>query len=353
MAEVAGNGGRLIYFERWAHPSALDLLADRPQIDVTRLAFDDDEEHVSGRLAEAHVYQIWSTRDELPLPYHCTPAFLDRCPDLLAVSAWGAGYDTVDVDACTERGVIVVNQSGGNKEAVAEHALAMMVSLFKHIEEASRNLRAGWTGPRETYMGRDLFEKTLGIVGLGNIGTRMAEIARVAFHMRVLAYDPYVDADTCAARGTEKVDLQTLLSESDVVTVHCPLTADSRDMINAAAYQTMKPGALFINTARGGIHDEAALYDALASGHLAGAGLDVWSVEPPPADHPLLSLDNVIASPHTAGVTDDARRRVVAISIDQIVDILEGRRPPRLINPDAWSSYSQRFETIFGKSLVD
>jgi len=171
--------------------------------------------------------------------------------------------------------------------------------------------------------------------------------------MRVLAYDPYVDADTCAARGTEKVDLRTLLSESDVVTVHCPLTADSRDMIDAAAYQTMKPGALFINTARGGIHDEAALYDALASGHLAGAGLDVWSVEPPPSDHPLLSLDNVIASPHTAGVTDDARRRVVAISIDQIVDILEGRRPPRLINPGAWPSYSQRFETIFGKSLVD
>lgn len=348
MADGQENGGRLVYFERWGHPVADELLAARPHIDVTRLAFDDAEDLIWDRLGSAHFYQIMSARDELPKPYHCTPALLDRCPDLLVVSAWGAGYDTIDVAACTERGVIAVNQSGGNKEAVAEHALAMMVTLIKRIDESGRHLRRGQVAVREDFMGRDLLDKTLGIIGLGNVGTRMAEIAGVAFRMRVLAYDPYVDADACTARGAEKADLATVLAESDIVTLHCPLNDETRHMVNAAAYGAMKPGALFVSTARGGIHDEEALYDALISGHLGGAGLDVWSVEPPPADHPLLGLDNVVASPHTAGVTDDARRRLTEITIEQLADILAGRKPPRLINAEAWPAYCQRFEAAFG-----
>ena len=350
MPDIQENDGRLVYFERWGHPIADELLAAKPQICVTRLAFDDAEDHIWERLGAAHIYQIMSARDELPAPYHCTPAFLDRCPELLVISAWGAGYDTVDVAACSERGVIVVNQSGGNKEAVAEHALAMMVTLLKRIDESGRSLRRGRATVREDFMGRDLLDKTLGIVGLGNIGARMAEIAGVAFRMRVLAYDPYVDADTCKARGAEKTDLATLLAESDIVTLHCPLTDETRHMLDAAAYAAMKAGALFVNTARGGIHDEEALYDALVSGHLGGAGLDVWSVEPPPADHPLLGLDNVVASPHTAGITDDSRRRLTEIAIEQLADILAGRKPPRLINAEAWPAYRRRFETAFGWS---
>jgi D-3-phosphoglycerate dehydrogenase len=166
--------------------------------------------------------------------------------------------------------------------------------------------------------------------------------------MRVIAYDPYLSDADFAARGAEPVPFAELLRESDIVSVHCPRTAETVDLFDTDAYRRMKPGALFVNTARGGIHNEDALYDALKSGHLSGAGCDVWFKEPPDPSHPLLSLDNVLASPHTAGVSHESRRQVAVYAAEQLIDIFAGRRPPRLVNPEAWGPFQERFKATFG-----
>ena len=200
----------------------------------------------------------------------------------------------------------MLNQAGGNKEAVAEHALAMMLSLTKRIVEADRAIRREILD-RNIFTGHDLLGQTVGIIGLGNVGKRLAQLCNGLFQMRVLAYDPYVNADVMKQNNVEKVDLDTLMRESDFVSVNCPLTDESRGLIGEKQYALMKPNAYFVTTARGNIHDEKALEEALRAKKIAGAGLDVWEKEPPPLDHPLLKFDNVMVSPHTAGVTHEAR----------------------------------------------
>ncbi len=264
------------------------------------------------------------------------------------MSAYGAGFDTVDVQACTRAGVAVVNQSGSNSGAVAEHTLGLMLGLCKRIAESDRRLRRGEHFTRADMMGFDLMGRTLGVVGIGHAGGRVAQLAK-AFGMTVLATDPFVAPAEIVRRGAEPVALPELLRRSDVVSLHCPLDASTRGMLGAAQFASMPRGALFITTARGGIHDEAALERALRSGHLAGAGLDVWSVEPPPAQHPLLALDNVLATHHSAGVTVDSRRQMATMGATQILDIAHGARPPRLVNPEVWPAYAARFERILGR----
>jgi D-3-phosphoglycerate dehydrogenase len=281
-------------------------------------------------------------RDDLPPHYAVTSDFLARAPELFVVSTHGAGYDTVDVAACTAAGVLVVNQSGGNAEGVAEHAVAMMLAVLKRIPDGDAWTRRGAVRRRADLMGRDLLGRSVGIIGLGNIGRRVAEILRLAFNCRVLAYDPYLDEAECARRGAEKAGLDALLAACDVVSVHCPYNAETVGMLGAREFALMRPRAVLVNTARFGIHDEAALHAAIASGRLAGAGLDVWETEPPPTDHPLLRLDTVIATPHTAGITEDSRARVARFAAEQLFDIFEGRDPPRPINPEVMPRLSQR-----------
>jgi D-3-phosphoglycerate dehydrogenase / 2-oxoglutarate reductase len=242
----------------------------------------------------------------------------------------------------------VVNQSGGNKEAVAEHALAMMLTLSKRIVEADRQARTGQTIDRGTYIGRELNGRTVGVLGIGNVGGRLTAMCRAAFNMRVLAYDPLLTAEQVKARGAEKVELVELLAQSDFVSVHCPLTKQNRKMMGAAQFARMKPEAYFITTARGFIHDEEALAEALRSKQIAGAGLDVWEDEPPPHDHPLMAFDNVMVSPHIAGSTIEARENMGRIAAEQVLQILDGKKPPRLINPEVWPAYRERFERIMG-----
>lgn len=301
-------------------------------------------------LSSAHVYHISSARDDLPAPWCASASLLARCPDLLAVSTYGAGYDTVDVPACTRAGVAVMNQAGSNAGAVAEHALGMMLALCKRISESDRRLRRGERFRRADAMGFDLAGRTLGVVGIGHAGRRVAELAR-AFGMTVVATDPYVEPAEIARRGARPATLPELLAAADIVSLHCPLDATTRGMFGSREFAAMKRGALFITTARGTIHDEDALAQALASGHLAGAGLDVWSVEPPPADHPLLALDNVLASHHTAGVTVDSRRQMATMAANQIIDVAHGARPQRLVNPEVWPAYVARFERILGARI--
>ncbi len=297
--------------------------------------------------AEAHVYLISSAKDELPRQWFANDELLARCPKLVCVSTSGAGYDTVDVDACSKAGIIVVNQAGMNAGAVAEHTLGMMLSLSKRIAECDHRLRRERGFSREELMGHDISGKVLGIVGIGHIGTRVARLAS-AFGMTVLAYDPYVAAEEIVRRGARPATLDELLTQSDVVSIHCPRTTETLGMIDTRALGRMKNGAIFVTTARGGIVDEAALYAALKSGQLSGAGVDVWDREPPPLEHPLLTLENVIATYHTAGVTVEARRNMAAQAAEQIIGLLKGARPPRLVNPQAWAAYRARFEAIVG-----
>jgi D-3-phosphoglycerate dehydrogenase len=266
----------------------------------------------------------------------------------LIVSSNGAGFDPVDVDACTAAGVVVVNQSGGNANSVAEHALGMLLTLSKRILEADRVLRRERDVNRNALIGNEAKGKTIGIVGLGNVGRRIAELCNGLLHMEVIAYDPYLSAEEMAARGGEKVELDDLLRRSDFVSISCPLTRESRGMIGTREFALMQPHAFFITTARGFIHEEAALFDALRDKRIAGAGLDVWAKEPPPPDHPLLQFDNVLASPHTAGVTREARMNMGRIAAEQLLDALDGKRPPRIVNPEVWPAYVRRFERTFG-----
>lgn len=342
------NSKRAFYVEYLAHPSFADVLTERPDVQLDRIANDAAEAEAAPILAAAHAYQIISARDELAPSFFADAALLGRAPNLLVVSTHGAGFDTVSLDACTASGVLVVNQAGGNAEAVAEHALGLLLCLTKRIVESDRRLRRASGIDRNAYIGRDTRGKTIGVVGLGHVGTRLAELCRSLFRMRVLACDPYLSAEEIAARGAEKTTLDALLRRADYISINCPLTAETRGMIGAREYALMQPHVYFITTARGQIHDEVALEAALREGRIAGAGLDVWAKEPPPPDHPLLQLDNVIASPHTAGVTQEARANIGRIAAEQLLDVLDGRRPPRLLNPEAWPAYARRFERIFG-----
>jgi D-3-phosphoglycerate dehydrogenase len=331
----------------WTNPIFDELLGQEPNTDLSVFSIAGPEKDSWAVLEQAHVYHLMAARDELPRVWHVTDELLQRCPSLLCVSSSGAGYDTIDVDACTRAGVAVVNQAGGNATSVAEQTLGLMLAVSRRIGEQDRRLRRERGFPREDVMGHEISGKVLGLVGIGHIGTRVTAFAR-AFGMTVLATDPYVSNDEIIRRGALPVAFDDLLERSDILSLHCPRTRETAGLIDARAINRMKRGALFVTTARGGIHDEVALFEALKSGHIGGAGLDVWEVEPPPLDHPLLSLDNVVATFHTAGVSHEGRRNIARIAAEQIKEVLEARRPPRLVNPEVWPVYARRFEALLG-----
>jgi D-3-phosphoglycerate dehydrogenase len=344
---MADGTKRVFFINGPAHGIFTEILQKRSDIRLDKLKNDSADDDATPILAGAHAYQIGSARDELAKKYHAGPDLLRRTQSLLIVSTNGAGYDTVNLKACTDAGVLALNQAGGNKEAVAEHALAMMLSLSKRIVEADRTIRREIVD-RNIFMGHDMFGKTIGIIGLGNVGKRIAELCRGLFRMRVLAYDPYVSAEAMKQHGVEKVSLDEVMSQGDFVSINCPLTDESRGMVGARQYALMKPSAYFITTARGNIHDEKALEDALRARKLAGAGLDVWEKEPPPLDHPLLKFDNVMVSPHTAGVTYEARENMGRIAAEQMLAALDGKPVARVLNPEVWPRYAARYKEMFG-----
>jgi D-3-phosphoglycerate dehydrogenase / 2-oxoglutarate reductase len=346
-ASAVANIKRLAYFEKFFDPIAERTLAARPDIELMCLRYDRPESDTWPEISRAHGYQI-QPRGELRDPWFGDAALLGRSPSLLAISSSGAGYDMVDVDACTAAGVIVCNQSGFNKEAVAEHALGFILALSKKIGLADKVMRREGVSDRFLYMGNDIRGKTVGIVGIGQIGTRTAELCRVLFDMPILAYDPYLTADEIAARGATKVELDELLRRSDFVSLHCPRNAETMGMIGSRQFALMKPTAFFISTARGGVHKEDDLAAALRVGQIAGAGLDVFMQEPPQPNHPLLAFDTVIATPHTAGMTEESLRDMAVATAEQWIAIFAGAVPPRLVNPDAWPRYARRFERILG-----
>jgi len=341
---------RVARTDLWLHSIFEERLAAEPDIELTICPIAAPAAASLAVLEQTHVFHVSPAKDELPKHMFVNAEFLRRCPQLLMVSSAGAGYDTIDAAACTAAGVALVNQAGGNAVSVAELTIGLMLDVSRRISESDRRLRHERGFTRESVMGFEVAGKTIGLIGMGHIGTRVAALAK-AFGMTVLAHDPLLGDDEIARRGAQAVSRDQLLAAADVVSVHCPRDNDTLGMLGEAAFARMKRGAIFISTARGGIHDEAALADALRSRHLGGAGLDVWEPEPPPLDHPLLQMPNVVATYHTAGVTHEARRNVAAIAALQIVGMLRGERPLRLVNPAVWPAYAKRFERILGKSV--
>jgi len=339
----AGSLFQVVRFNYWLDPAFDRIVGEAPDVLLQTCAMEGADDAAWSALAHAQVLQITAAKDELPRRWFVTAELLARCPQLLAVSSSGSGCDTIDIDACTRAGVAVMNQAGGNADSVAEMALGLMLAVLRRIPESNALLRGQARGfSREDLMGHELRGRTLGLVGVGEAGRRAAALGR-AFGMQVLGVDPALDAAQMAARGAEAVSLDELLRRADIVSLHCPRDAGTLGLMNAAAFAAMKPGSIFVSTARGGIHDEAALHAALASGHLGGAGLDVWDQEPPPADHPLLQLPNVVATFHTAGVTHEARRNNATLAATQIVKLLaDGQRPERLVNAAVWPRASER-----------
>jgi D-3-phosphoglycerate dehydrogenase len=345
------NAKRVFWFDDNKTPTVADVLDEAPEIAMHRLQFDGPEDENWAVIEASHAYCITSARDEVPDHFKARAELLARCPKLLVVSTSGAGYDPVDVDACTAAGVLVVNQAGANAEAVAEHAVGMMLALTKNMMQSDRSLRTERGVNRETFKGWNAQGRTVGVIGLGHTGSRVARICGKGLDMRVLATDPYIEAADFEERGGIATGLDELLAESDYVSVHCPYNAETKDMIGARELGLMKPGAFLVNCARGGIINEEALAVALEKKQIAGAGLDVWVTEPPAMDHPLFEFDNLIGTYHIAGVTFDSRRNMADWNAEQIVSTLRGQYPPRLINPEAWDKFAARYEEIFGTSV--
>ncbi len=348
QAQMTAKPKNLVYFDKWMDPVAEGILEAEQGIDLKRLNFDDEPDANWAALEKAHGYQLLASNEIQP-PFLPGRPLIERCPNLLAVSVTGAGYDMIDLEACNEAGILVVNQAGTNSESVTQHVLGMMLALTKQIIQSDRRMRRdkeGWT--RMDYKGRELTGRTLGIIGLGNIGRRVSALAGQMFGMRVIAHDPYIPAEDFEKRGAVSVGFDDVFSDADFVSVNCPLTDETRGFIGAREYGLMKPTAYFITTARGGIHDETALAAVIADGRIAGAGLDVFAEEPPAWDHPLLGFDNVIVSPHIAGITEDCMYNMAEAAARQWLTIFEGRKPPRLVNPDVWPCYAERFERVIG-----
>jgi D-3-phosphoglycerate dehydrogenase len=344
----------VFYFDFLTNPRAFkDTLTAGGEIELTRLEQTMPDAKIEAVLRRATGYQIRGNWRDVLDQYRGHTALIERCPNLLAMSTGGAGYDTIHIDDCTKAGVLAVNQAGMNAEAVSEHAVGMMLSLTKKIAQVNQALRRDRDWVRRDFMNNDIFGKTLGIVGLGQIGARVSEICRLAFGMKVLAVHPRLTAEQATERGAELVVFDDLLERSDFVLVACGLNDETRGMFGADAFAKMKETAYFITIGRGGIHDEAALATALSKGQLAGAGLDVWMEEPPPLDHPLLKFDNVFASPHIAAITPESALKGMTAAAEQWRTILSGRRPPRLANPQVWPAYQERFERIMGRPVTD
>lgn len=253
-----------------------------------------------------------------------TEKLIRSSEDLEVVARAGAGLDNVDVAAASDAGVVVCYAPDQNALSVAELAMAMLLALARRLVSADRDTRAGgWA--RQAFTGLELHGKTLGVIGFGRIGFLLAMRAR-AFGMRVLAHDPFVSADavTVIESGAELMDLDEVLARADAVSCHLPSTAATRSFFNAGRFGTMKPTAFFLNLARGEVVDESALVEALQTGRLAGAGLDVRAIEPPSAS-PLNGMDNVILTPHIAAFTDEAQARVVAAVCRDVAAVLDGR----------------------------
>lgn len=264
-------------------------------------------------------------------------ALLAQAPRLRVIARTGIGVDNVAVAEATARGIAVCNAPDAPTLATAEHTIGLIFAVAKQLKWCDQALRAGHrTDFFNRYQGFELYQAVLGLVGLGRIGGRVAELAQ-GLGMRVIGYDPFAPPERAKQVGVTLLPtLEALLAQADVVSLHLPLTAETAGLLDATRLAQMKPGAILINAARGGLVDETALLAALETGHLLGAGLDVFTTEPPPADHPLLNRPEVVATPHIASATGAGKRRLWKSALAQALQALRGERPAHLVNPAVW-----------------
>ncbi|WP_319533598.1 hydroxyacid dehydrogenase [uncultured Cohaesibacter sp.] len=261
---------------------------------------------------------------------------IEACPNLKVIARPGVGVDSVDIDAATENGIPVVVAPRANSRSVAEHALALMLSISKNLLESDTETRKGNFSIREKYATTELAGLTVGVVGFGNIAQFFAGYC-AALGMQVLVFDPYVSEEVISGAGYRNAaDLEELFQNSDVISLHVPSTPTTKNMINAVSLGMMKPNALLVNTARGDLIDEAALYDALSTNRIKAAGLDVLHAEPMPSGHPLFSLPNLLVSPHLAAQTPQATAKAVVMAAEGTLAILRGERWKNVFNPSVY-----------------
>jgi len=304
------------------HPAGIEILEAQARVVVA-------EESFEGVIQYADEVEAILTRSRPALDEELMAA----CPRLRCVARHGVGVDNVDLAAATRLRLPVLYTPGQNSDSVAEHTLMLMLTVAKGLRSLDARVRRGdWSALRGMGI-LELRGMVLGIVGVGNIGRRVARFAAI-FGMDVLGYDPYLSGEEMERRGAKKVDLPILLREADVVTLHCPLTPETRGMINKKSLAQMKTGAILINTSRGPVVDPEPLRDALISGKLLGAGLDVFDTEPPGKDHPLYGLDQVVLTPHVAGLSERANRAIGTFVCTEIVKVLRGEPPSAVANPE-------------------
>lgn len=261
-------------------------------------------------------------------------AVMDVCPNLKIISIYGVGIDRVDVEEATRRGILVTNGRGSNSSAVAELTVGLMIMVLRNLYQLVDKMReSGWEEANKYSIGYEVCGKTVGLIGVGNIGSRVVRILK-AMEAKVIAYDPYIAPESVKNLGVELVDLDTLVRESDIISIHAMLTKESYHLINEEKLGKMKKNAVIINTARGGIIDTEALVKALKEGWIAGAALDVTDPEPLPQDHPLLKLPNVIVTPHVGGGTVESSERMSFMAVEEIIRAYKGLPPMNPVNPE-------------------
>jgi D-3-phosphoglycerate dehydrogenase / 2-oxoglutarate reductase len=315
-------------------PKGIALFQQRPEFEVTVL---------KQRLPEAELLPLVADTEALVVRSETKVSrkIIENARMLRVVGRAGVGVDNVDVDAATQRGIVVMNTPGGNTISTAELTFSMLMALARKIPQAHASMKAGeWN--RKAFSGVELYNKTLGILGMGRIGSEVARRA-IAFGMRVLAYDPYLTLSRANAMQVELIELDDLFARADFITVHMPMSDETRGMINAAAFAKMKPGVRILNCARGGIVNETDLCAAIKDGKVAGAALDVYEIEPPPKDFPLRDLPQVVMTPHLGASTEEAQENVGIEVAEAITDfLLNGvvRNAVNLPNLDA-KTYAQ------------
>jgi phosphoglycerate dehydrogenase-like enzyme len=290
---------------------------------------------LAGHHAELQPEQLAGVQSALVLAPRVTAHSLSASADFLAIARFGVGYDSVDVAACTAADVMLTIAAGAVDRPMAEATLGWMLALTHHVRTKDRLVREGRWHDRSQFMGCELRERTLGVVGFGGIGRALVQLL-AGFGMHTpLAFDPYLDDATVARDGARKVELDELLRRADFVSIHCPLSDATRDLIGSRELGLMKPTAYLLNTARGGIVDEAALFAALAEKRIAGAALDVFAGEPITQPHRFGQLENVILAPHCIGWTDELFRDIGRTALGSLLELAQGRRPARgIVNPE-------------------
>lgn len=309
------------------HPSGIEILKSN-DVEVCLIA-QPSIEAVTKKIIDANGIIVRS--------FLITEKIIHTCKSLRVIGRYGAGVDNIDISAATDRGIPVVYTPGIHTKTVAEHTLALIFGLAKRLVNSDSALRRGEWNVREENATLDLDGKVLGIIGYGRIGKEVARKAVAAFEMSVLAYDPYIYNRESKFHEVRFVDsLDDLLHESDFVSIHVPSSDRTKGMIGSRELAKMKPTSFLINTSRGDIIDESALIEVLRRGKIAGAGLDVFEIEPPRLDNPLLQLPNVIVTPHLAGMTAESVVRLSTAVAQGILDVFQGRRPAYVFNPEVY-----------------